>query len=46
MPNDDKWVITSSGSHIYISFVVGFVNAYPGFSAKIHYGKSRRILGV
>ena len=38
MPYDDRWEISSSGHHIYINFVVDFVNTQPGFSAKIHYG--------
>ena len=42
MPNDDKWVIASSGRHMFVSFNVGTQdgNAYnsPGFLAKIHYG--------
>ena len=38
MPNDDKWVISSSGLHIFVSFSVGDHENRPGFLAKIHYG--------
>ena len=39
MPNDDKWVISSSGHHMFVSFtVVEVVISQPGFLAKIHYG--------
>ena len=39
MSDDDKWVISSSGHHMFVSFNVGFLNSRrPGFSAKIHYG--------
>lgn len=37
MSNDDKWVISSSGQHMFISFNVYHVPT-PGFTAKIHYG--------
>ena len=39
MPNDDKWVISSSGHHMFVSFTVAeIVVSKPGFLAKIHYG--------
>ena len=38
MFNDDKWVISSSGRHMFVSFIIDFINSYPGFIAKIHYG--------
>ena len=38
MPNDDKWVISSSGRHMFVSFNVGIIVSRPGFIAKIHYG--------
>ena len=38
MPNDDKWVISSSGHHMFVSFVIGTFNSWPGFIATIHYG--------
>ena len=40
MPNDDKWVISSSGHHMFVSFNVAFSVSYPGFLSKIHYGKT------
>ena len=38
MPNDDKWVISSSGHHMFVSFSVDGLSSRPGFLAKIHYG--------
>ena len=38
MLNDDKWVFSSSGNHMLVSFGVDF-NSGPGFHAKIHKGK-------
>ena len=38
MPNDDKWVISSSGRHMFVSFSVDEFHSWPGFIAKIHYG--------
>ena len=38
MPNNDKWVISSSGHHMFISFSVDDLVSKPGFLAKIHYG--------
>ena len=38
MPNDDKWVISSSGRHMFVSFKVLTFLSDPGFLAKIHYG--------
>ena len=38
MPNDDKWVISSSGHHMFVSFNIHFLASRPGFIAKIHYG--------
>ena len=37
MSDDDKWVISSSGHHMFVSFSVATVSR-PGFTAKIHYG--------
>ena len=37
MPNDDKWIISSSGRHMFVSFNVVDEDK-PGFLAKIHYG--------
>ena len=38
MPNDDKWVISSSGSHMFVSYLVQNEASRPGFLAQIHYG--------
>ena len=35
---NDKWVISSSGHHMFVSFNVGHKYSEPGFLAKIHYG--------
>ena len=38
MSNYDKWVISSSGHHMFVSCNVGIKYSRPGFIAKIHYG--------
>ena len=38
MSNDDKWVISSSGHHIFVSFNVDILVSDQGFLATIHYG--------
>ena len=38
MPNDETWVISTSGRHMFVDFVISRVNSYPGFSANIHFG--------
>ena len=38
MPNDEMWVISSSGRHMFVDFVIGTVISHPGFSANIHFG--------
>ena len=38
MSNDDKWVISSSGHHMYVSFNVALFESHPGFAAKIYQG--------
>ena len=38
MPNDDKWVISSSGHHMFVGFNVRIFVSEPGFTARIHYG--------
>ena len=40
MLNDDRWVFSSSGRHMFITFIVDDLNAFPGFIARIHYGKN------
>ena len=44
MPNDDKWVISSSGHHMFVSFNVWLHVSGPGFLAKIHYGKKKSMM--
>ena len=44
MPNDDKWVISSSGHHMFVTFNVRIVESYPGFLAKIYYGTEIEII--
>ena len=38
MPNDEMWVISSSGRHMFVDFVISITTSRPGFSAKIHFG--------
>ena len=38
MQNDEKWDVSSSGRHMFVSFSVRFFGSRPGFLAKIHYG--------
>ena len=38
MPHHEKWVISSSGRHMFVDFVIGDLNSFPGFSANIHFG--------
>ena len=38
MPNHVKWIISSSGRHMFLRFAVGTVSSSTGFLAKIHYG--------
>ena len=48
MPNNDKWVISSSGHHMFISFSKSqyFGVSKPGFLANIHYGKKLKDIGA
>ena len=39
MPNSEKWVISSSGSHMFVRFSLWIVVSAPGFIANIHQGK-------
>ena len=43
MSNDDKWVISSSGHHMFVSFDTNILESVPGFLAKIHQGKKNLI---
>ena len=42
MANDETWVISSSGRHMFVSFVIGIDFSNLGFSANIHYGNEIR----
>ena len=42
MPKNDPWVISSSGRHMFVDFVVDILNSEPGFSANIHFGNEIR----
>ena len=45
MPDDDKWVFSSSGHHMFVSFSVDiFVPSI--FTAKIHQGKKSIIIKI
>ena len=46
MPHDDKWVISSSGSHMFIHYLVQNEVSRPGFHAQIHYGNDINNLRV
>ena len=39
MPNDPKWILSSSGRYMFVRFAVGTFDSSTGFLAKIHYGK-------
>ena len=39
MPDDDKWVFSTSGHHMFVSFSVEKFVPYQRFSAKIYQGK-------
>ena len=38
MPNDEMWVISSSGRHMFVDFVIDILSSDPGFSVNIHFG--------
>ena len=38
MYNDDKWVYSSTGRFMFVSYSPGILLPNPGFLAKIHYG--------
>ena len=42
MPNDEMWVISSSGRHMFVDFVISITKSRPGFSANIHFGNEIR----
>ena len=37
MPTYDKWVISSSGRHMFVKLMVSVYDSGPGFLAKINY---------
>ena len=39
MPHDNKWVFSSSGHHMFVSFSVDIFIPHLRFTAKIHQGK-------
>ena len=42
MPHDEKWVISSTGRHMFVDFVINDLNSKQGFSANIHFGNENR----
>ena len=48
MSNDDKWIISSSGHHMFVSFTKSphFWRPKPGFLANIHYGKKLKDIKI
>ena len=44
MPHNEKWVISTSGRHMFVDFVIAYLISHPGFSANIHFGKLIMIL--
>ena len=38
MYNNDKWVYSSTGRYMFVSYSPGILSPNPGFLAKIHYG--------
>ena len=44
MSNNEKWVISSSGRHMFVDLVIENSNFPPRFSANIHFGKLIMIL--
>ena len=48
MPNDDKWIISTSGHHMFVIFSKSryYESLYPGFHAKIHHGKKLKYIKI
>ena len=42
MDNDETWVISSSGRHMFVDSVVDILDYETGFSAIIHFGNKNR----
>ena len=42
MPNDAKWIISSSGQYMFVRFAIGSTISSTGFgfSANLHYGRA------
>ena len=40
MPNDETWITSSSGRHMFVDFVIGYISSRPGFSANINFGNA------
>ena len=48
MPNDDKWIISTSGHHMFVIFSKSqyYRSFNPGFHAKIHHGKKLKYMKI
>ena len=48
MPNDDKWIISTSGHHMFVIFSKSryYRSFNPGFHAKIHHGKKFKYMKI
>ena len=48
MPNDDKWIISTSGHHMFVIFSKSqyFGQSKQGFLANIHYGKKLKDIKI
>ena len=48
MPNDDKWIISTSGHHMLVIFSKSQYHRSfnPGFHAKIHHGKKLKYIKI
>ena len=38
LSTDEKWVMSSSGHHMFVSLTLDYSNSIPGFTSKIHHG--------
>ena len=46
MPNNDTWVISSSGNHMFVSFNIDVIHSTQGIFAKIHFGNDFKNLSL
>ena len=48
MPNDDRWIISTSAHHMFVIFSKSrYYGSYnPGFHAKIHHGKKLKNIKI